>query len=363
VWIAVLVLMNVDLTLSQRHEQAHFVELNGRKIYRRVSEERTLRKFSLIMFSVFFFLCYFGLSAQFLPEIRILNGTKDDIFKQFDKEKERNNEIVKSNIAQEEKVKHLNIYLYKYNPDDKLFSRKGTEQTDFILFEARTVSRDAIATLNRWDSMRDFPKGEAILLPTMEGIFIPEKPETDFEHLVAVSRQGMAEGGISGVLITVKMENGQETKFRFIPGEKLSNTERFFLLNPRRFQLPFKKFRLTSSFGLRTSPITGKPSMHGGLDLAAPFGTHVYSAAAGTVTELGDNPIYGKYVIITHNEGWTSLYGHLSYTGVSQYEEVKKGRLIGKVGSTGLSTGPHLHFEIRKDGIAQNPKNLVKTKD
>jgi len=336
--------------LLTRRAGKHEGSLTGRK----------LKTVSRAMFPVFFFLCCFNVYAQF-PEIKILDSTKDDVFKQFAQEVENNQKKLKTNAGQKEKARSLNIYLYKYNPEDRLFFRKDPKSNDLLVLEPRTVSRDALTTLNRWDSMRNFQKGEPILLPDMQGLFIPENPKTDFERLVAAARPESEAGGVWITVKTPKGEGGSaETRFRFIPGAELSSTERFFLTNPRRFQFPLKKFKLTSAFGMRLSPITGKPSMHGGLDLAAPLGTPAYAAAAGTVTETGDSPIYGKYLIITHDNGWTSLYGHLSHIDVTLNQEVKAGDLIGKVGSTGLSTGPHLHFEIRKDGAAKNPQDIVK---
>jgi murein DD-endopeptidase MepM/ murein hydrolase activator NlpD len=95
--------------------------------------------------------------------------------------------------------------------------------------------------------------------------------------------------------------------------------------------------------------------MHGGLDLAAPEGTDVFAAAAGVVTETGNDPVYGRYVIIKHGDVWASLYGHLSVVETALRKEVLSGSLIGKVGSTGQSTGPHLHFELRRNGRVEDP--------
>jgi murein DD-endopeptidase MepM/ murein hydrolase activator NlpD len=91
------------------------------------------------------------------------------------------------------------------------------------------------------------------------------------------------------------------------------------------------------------------------LDLAAPEGSDVFTAAEGVVTETGSDGVYGNYIVIQHRENWASLYGHLSKIEVVLRQEVRSGSLIGKVGSTGQSTGPHLHFELRRNGRAQDP--------
>jgi murein DD-endopeptidase MepM/ murein hydrolase activator NlpD len=90
------------------------------------------------------------------------------------------------------------------------------------------------------------------------------------------------------------------------------------------------------------------------------MGTDVYAAGEGSVLECGENAVYGKFVIIRHDDMWTSLYGHLSAVSVKQGEKIEKGKILGKVGSTGQSTGPHLHFELRQNGKAADPQALLK---
>jgi murein DD-endopeptidase MepM/ murein hydrolase activator NlpD len=201
--------------------------------------------------------------------------------------------------------------------------------------------------------------GADILLPSIPGVFIPEEAASDLERLILGSR-----GDDAGALITLAVPGGGQ-RFRFIPGDSFTPNERAFFLNPDifRFPLDYSRARLTSAFGPRVSPISGRASMHGGLDLAAPQGTAVYAARDGTVSEAGTSAVYGKYIIITHRDGWTSLYGHLSSIDTRLSSEVKSGSVIGKVGSTGLSTGPHLHFELRQNGRAQDPKPLLRSKN
>jgi murein DD-endopeptidase MepM/ murein hydrolase activator NlpD len=121
-----------------------------------------------------------------------------------------------------------------------------------------------------------------------------------------------------------------------------------------------RSYRLTSAFGFRVNPVTGNAAKHQGIDLAAPEGAGVYAAADGLVIETGENPIYGKYIILKHGERWTSLYGHLQKMETALRMEVKSGSLIGRVGSTGQSTGPHLHFELRQDGKALDPAGRLR---
>ena len=94
---------------------------------------------------------------------------------------------------------------------------------------------------------------------------------------------------------------------------------------------------------------------HSGIDLAAPYGTPVYATLGGVVQVIVSPFGYGLHIIIDHGDGLTSLYGHLSAVDVSSGQIVDTGQFIGAVGTSGNSTGPHLHFEIRRDGIAENP--------
>lgn len=115
-------------------------------------------------------------------------------------------------------------------------------------------------------------------------------------------------------------------------------------------------FRNSSGFGNRTDPFTGGRAFHAGLDFAAPKGTAVFSAGKGIVTFVGTKSGYGNVVEITHANGFLTRYGHLSAFLSEVGQAVNTGTPIAKVGSTGRSTGPHLHFEVRRSDTALNPK-------
>ena len=113
--------------------------------------------------------------------------------------------------------------------------------------------------------------------------------------------------------------------------------------------------RLTSGFGMRFHPILGYGRMHQGIDLAAPAGTPIVAASDGLVRFAGWHGGHGNYVQLQHGGGLTSGYGHMSRFVVAPGERVRQGQLIGYVGSTGLSTGPHCHFEVFRNGVAIDP--------
>lgn len=118
--------------------------------------------------------------------------------------------------------------------------------------------------------------------------------------------------------------------------------------------------RLTSPFGLRRHPIFKVVSFHSGIDLAAPFGTAVMASDSGKVIFNGWYGGYGKVVILDHGMNHSTLYAHLSKISASKGRDIPKGEIVGYEGQTGYSTGPHLHFEVRKSGKPQNPLNYLR---
>ncbi len=140
------------------------------------------------------------------------------------------------------------------------------------------------------------------------------------------------------------------------------------LMDGLRRALPFAPLRqplpgpldVTSTFGYRTDPFLGRPALHSGMDLRAPYGDPVRATASGRVTAAESSGGYGNMVEVDHGAGLATRYGHLSQIEVSEGEWVEAGAIIGRVGSTGRSTGPHLHYEVRVDGAAVDPFRYLK---
>ena len=116
---------------------------------------------------------------------------------------------------------------------------------------------------------------------------------------------------------------------------------------------------VTSRFGRRISPFTGKPEFHKGLDIAARKGTAIVATADGVVTYVGYKGQLGKVVVIDHGYGMVTRYGHLSKALKKKGERVKRGEKIALIGSTGRSTGPHLHYEVKLNGLPVNPEKYI----
>ena len=122
---------------------------------------------------------------------------------------------------------------------------------------------------------------------------------------------------------------------------------------------PTTNYYISSSFGMRVHPVLGYARMHNGVDMAAPLGTPIYAAKAGKVTAVGYGSDMGNYVSINHGDGFASIYMHMTHYIVSTGTYVNAGQVIGYVGSTGLSTGPHLHFGISYNGTYVNPMAYI----
>ena len=217
------------------------------------------------------------------------------------------------------------------------------------------ISASSIATLNGTSSPGDLAGGDRIILPNQKGIFIAAKPKTELEHLMHSWRGSSFEGGI-----TVRaLFAGETREFVFLPGEDFHRIELSYFLGIL-FRYPLTIGTISSGYGGRKDPFSGHYSFHNGIDIAAPQGTEVIAAREGVVSGIGEDPILGIYVMIAHGGGYSTVYGHLSKRFVELKQTVHSGMIVGEVGATGLTTGPHLHFEIRRGETPQDPLNLLR---
>ena len=147
--------------------------------------------------------------------------------------------------------------------------------------------------------------------------------------------------------------------------ETLEKTELYKFMEDQKSMLsctpsiwPVKGW-VNDGFGMRTSPFTGEKEFHKGLDISTRKGSPIIAPADGYVSVVGQNYSFGNYITISHGYGYKTRYGHLSKVMVKKGQAVKRGDTIGLVGSTGRSTGPHLHYEVFVEGVQVNPKRFI----
>ena len=154
-----------------------------------------------------------------------------------------------------------------------------------------------------------------------------------------------------------------DTQFRslFMTWKKLDTLEQGVIAIPSA--QPVQHLAFTSNYGIRSDPFRGTAAMHAGVDIPGPIGTPVYATADGMVDRAEKAGGYGNMIELDHGKGIQTRYGHLSKLLVEAGTRVHRGQLIALMGSTGRSTGPHLHYEVRLDGHAVNPVPFLQTAD
>jgi len=151
----------------------------------------------------------------------------------------------------------------------------------------------------------------------------------------------------------------QENKFHTLDA-LLTNQNVLAEMRPKG--RPAEKGWVSSRFGKRRDPFTGRQEYHRGIDFAGQNGTNVVAVAAGVITEAKDSNGYGNLIEIDHGNGYVTRYGHNSEMEVKVGDAVKRGQVVAKMGSTGRSTGPHVHFEVLKNGVHVDPMKFIKSK-
>ena len=248
----------------------------------------------------------------------------------------------------------------------KLFSQPVTyraytvQSGDTISSITRKFGLKNISTIigvNGIENVRLLVSGQKLKIPSIDGLVYSVQKENTLQGLSAKYKVSVEELLDVNELESANLTVGQKL---FIPGARLSGDE---LLNAmgELFKCPLtSKFRYTSMFGPRPDPITGAKSFHTGVDMACPTGTPIYSSSTGTVAFVGYSNIFGNYIIVKHPNGYQTLYGHMSSTIAKKGQTVSQGTKLGLVGSTGYSTGSHLHFTVYKNGHLVDPMTVIK---
>jgi murein DD-endopeptidase MepM/ murein hydrolase activator NlpD len=177
------------------------------------------------------------------------------------------------------------------------------------------------------------------------------------------NRFARSQRGVGGPFEAVRPLQNADPQFRelFASWRQLEQLEQGAIAIPSA--MPVSNANFTSGFGVRSDPFRGRAAMHAGIDLAGPTGTPIYATADGIVNRSEYAGAYGNLVEINHGQGIQTRYGHLSRLIAQPGQRVKRGELIGLMGSTGRSTGPHLHYEVRIDGRAVNPLPFLQSSE
>lgn len=216
------------------------------------------------------------------------------------------------------------------------------------------VSTDTVISFNAIQSAKGLRPGQMLKIPSITGILYTSK-EGDTPAGIA-ERLGISADRIveANGLMSEKIAAGRSL---FLPDARMPAAQ-LREISGDLFVWPVRGY-ITSWYGWRRDPFSGRNTFHSAMDIGAPMGTPVRAGMEGRVATASYSPITGKYVVINHGGGWSSLYGHLSVISVQPGEFVSRGERIGLVGNTGYSTGPHLHFSVLKHGRTVNPANVL----
>ena len=202
-----------------------------------------------------------------------------------------------------------------------------------VIFEANPISDDVrkagFGGVNRYSDLEGFENSELVISTTKRMEILSKQVVVQSKSLDEIQRMALDKEVLLSAIPSIQPINNEDLR------------------------------RMASGYGWRTDPFTKTRRKHKGMDFSAPTGTPIYSTSDGKVIRVdGRAPGYGKHIRIDHGFGYVTLYAHLSQYNVRRGQEVKRGDVIGFVGNTGRSVAPHLHYEIRKDGVAVNPINF-----
>ena len=218
------------------------------------------------------------------------------------------------------------------------------------------LNEDTILSVNNIRNSRLLQIGQVLRIPNQDGIVSTVEGDDTLETMAERYGSSVEAIRVANQLFSEAATPGTTL---FIPGGRLSWMERQEI-NGDLFIWPVSG-RITSGFGWRPDPFgSGRREFHNGIDIAARMGTPIRASMAGRVSVAGWDNVMGNFVIITHARGYRTLYAHMSRIRVRQGDFVGAGERIGYVGSTGRSTGPHLHFTVFRHGTLVNPRTVLR---
>jgi len=303
----------------------------------------------------------------YLDELDELNSEIREI--EWDLEKKKNKIILLENELREEYEILVNRLIEIYKDKEESFISILSEPIDLHDF------------INRWKLVNVVADKDALIIENVlktRNNIIEEKKGIEgdrdyYEQLVEkqttlISITEKKKSDLQGIynqkfnLLTSAKKNTTQLEYLLRQQEAEAKRIEAYLISLRegnfsgKFLWPTVSGRISSGFGYRNYPRKG---FHYGIDIAVPYGSPIFASASGEVVKVtfGWGGGYGNYLIIYHGGGYSTLYGHCSRIIISNGQSVKAGQVIAYIGSTGFSTGPHLHFEVRINGVAKNPQN------
>jgi murein DD-endopeptidase MepM/ murein hydrolase activator NlpD len=238
-----------------------------------------------------------------------------------------------------------------------LYGSYTVQKGDIIgdIAEKFGLNQDTLISCNGIKNSRLIQIGQVLKIPNQDGILYTVKKGDTLSAIAEKYQSGPEAIQTANELFSEAVQSGTAL---FIPGARLDwvNLQE---INGDLFIWPISGY-ITSSYGFRKSPFTGARQFHSGLDIGSPTGTAIRAAMSGRVSVVGWDDAFGNYVVVSHHSGYRTLYAHLNVVRIKSGAYVGTGERIGDVGSTGLSTGPHLHFTVYKNGVTVNPRTLMK---
>ena len=242
-------------------------------------------------------------------------------------------------------------------PMELSYSSYKVEKGDTIGEIAKNfgLNQDTLLSFNNIKNSRLIQIGQFLKIPNQDGILYTIKSG---DSLSAIAEKYSVDSEVVKSINKLADDTLLTGSKLFLPGARMNQID-VQEINGDLFSWPVRGY-ISSNYGYRISPFTGVRQFHSGLDIAAPHGTPVKAAMYGRVVDTGYDTNSGNYVVIAHHGGYKTFYGHLDVIRTKPGAAVHTGDRIGDVGSTGLSTGSHLHFTVFKNGVTVNPRFLMR---
>jgi len=311
--------------------------------------------YGLLFFIIVIFLFFLSISLSFASNISDTTLEEYNIFQDTNSSNLVKDYLISENNKQIDKnLNKTNVFQFKVITYSKYRVRKN--ETFENIAKKFGLESDSIILCNFIKKKINLRAGTILLIPNQDGRIISVNSNDSIQKIA--NRYGASWEKIVDVnnLTSSKLEIGQKL---FIPDSKMTNYEKNQYETPIITYIWPIKGKLTSYFGPRIDPFKGTYGYHTGIDIKNDMGTPVKASMNGFVIFTGFDNIYGNNIILKHSNGITTRYGHLQTVLVKKGDQIKQSQKIGTVGSTGRSTGAHLHFEIRKYGKLIDPLKIL----